>query len=56
MYVSDHNRISSSILKPQHHHHTPPIFRGKEEVEVDCLDNFDSFGYNFINMDVQDRT
>jgi len=55
MYVSDHNRISSSILKPKVHltHHPNVSFPGKEEVEVDCLDNFDSFGYNFINMDVQ---
>jgi FkbM family methyltransferase len=55
MYVSDHNRISSSILKPKVHltHHPNVSFPDKEDVEVDCLDNFDSFGYNFINMDVQ---
>ena len=34
-------------------HHPNVSFPDKEEVEVDCLDNFDSFGYNFINMDVQ---
>jgi len=55
MYVSDHNRISSSILKPKVHltHHPNVKFPETEEVEVDCLDNYDCFNYNFINMDVQ---
>ena len=55
MYVSDHNRISSSILKPKVHltHHPNVKFPETEEVEVNCLDNYDCFNYNFINMDVQ---
>ncbi len=55
MYVSDHNRISSSILKPKIHleHHPNVAFPGKEDVEVDILDNYDCHDYNFINMDVQ---
>jgi len=53
--VSDHNRISSSILKPKVHltHHPNVKFPETEEVEVNCLDNYDCFNYNFINMDVQ---
>jgi len=55
MYVSDHNRISSSILKPKVHltHHPNVKFPETEEVEVNCLDNYDCFNYNFINMDIQ---
>ena len=43
MYVSDHNRISSSILKPKVHltHHPNVKFPETEEVEVNCLDNCD---------------
>ncbi len=55
MYVSDNEKQSSSILKPKVHltHHPHVKFPSTEDVEISCLDNFDTFGYNFINMDVQ---
>ena len=55
MYVSDNEKQSSSILKPKVHltHHPYVKFPSTEEVEVSCLDNYDCFEYNFINMDVQ---
>ena len=42
-------------LKPKVHltHHPNVKFPETEEVEVNCLDNYDCFNYNFINMDVQ---
>ena len=55
MYVSDHNRISSSILKPKVHltHHPHVKFPSTETVEVHLLDDYDCENCNFINMDVQ---
>ncbi len=55
MYVSDNEKQSSSILKPKVHltHHPYVKFPTTEEVEVSCLDNYDCYRYNFINMDVQ---
>lgn len=55
MYISDNEKQSSSILKPKVHltHHPHVKFDGTEEVEVDCLDNFDTRECNFLNMDVQ---
>ena len=55
MYVSDNEKQSSSILKPKVHltHHPYVKFPSTEEVEVNILDNYDCFGYNFLNMDVQ---
>ena len=44
-----------NILKPKVHltHHPHVKFPSTEEVEVSCLDSYDCFEYNFINMDVQ---
>jgi len=55
MYVSDNEKQSSSILKPKKHltHHPDVYFPDMENVEVNILDNYDTFEYNFISMDVQ---
>jgi len=55
MYVSDNEKQSSSILKPKVHltHHPHVKFPTTEEVELATLDQFNSYDYNFINMDVQ---
>ena len=57
MYLSDNNLISSSVLKPKVHLQLHPGvgFPGREEVEMDRLDNFaeETTKFNFINMDVQ---
>ena len=56
MYLSDNNLISSSVLKPKVHLQLHPGvgFPGREEVEMDRLDNFaeETAKFNFINMDV----
>ena len=56
MYLSN-NLISSSVLKPKVHLQMHPGvgFPGREEVEMDRLDNFaeETGKFNFINMDVQ---
>lgn len=55
MNLSSNDMQSSSILKPKEHldHHPDVTFDGQEEVEIDLLDNFDTQGFNFINIDVQ---
>lgn len=55
MYVSDNDAQSSSILKPKKHLDDHPYvkFEGMERVEIDCLDNYNIYNYNFINIDVQ---
>jgi FkbM family methyltransferase len=55
MYISDNEAQSSSILKPKVHltQHPWVKFVSEEKVEVDLLDNYDTFDYNFINIDVQ---
>ena len=55
MYLSSNEAQSSSILKPKEHleHHPDVTFDSTEEVEVDCLDNFDVRSANFMNIDVQ---
>lgn len=55
MYVSSNEKQSSSILKPKVHltHHPNVSFPSREEVEVKTLDEFETFNFNFINMDVQ---
>ena len=54
MYVSSNNRESSSILKPKVHlqHHPDIHFNSTEQVHVRVLDEFDTGGANFINIDV----
>jgi len=55
MYVSSNEKQSSSILKPKVHltHHPNVSFPSTEVVEVKTLDQFETFNFNFINMDVQ---
>ena len=55
MYVSSNEKQSSSILKPKVHltHHPNVSFPSTEQVEVKTLDQFETFNFNFINMDVQ---
>jgi FkbM family methyltransferase len=55
MFVSSNEKQSSSILKPKEHltHHPNVVFPSTEEVEVKKLDSFDTYNYNFLNMDVQ---
>ena len=55
MYISDNEKQSSSILKPNVHltHHPHVKFPSKEDVDVELLDDYDCKNYNFINMDVQ---
>ena len=55
MYVSDNEKQSSSILKPKVHltHHPHVNFPETEEVEVGCMDDYNTGNYNFLNMDVQ---
>lgn len=55
MYVSSNNKESSSILKPKVHLLQYPdiSFTSTEVVEVKTLDEFETSGFNFINMDVQ---
>ena len=55
MYVSDNEKQSSSILKPKVHltHHPHVKFPETEEVDVGRMDDYQTGGYNFLNMDVQ---
>ena len=55
MYVSSNEKQSSSILKPKVHltHHPNVSFPSTEVVEVKTLDQFETYNFNFINMDVQ---
>ena len=55
MYVSDNEKqISSSLKRKVHLTQNPYVkFHCTEEVEVNILDNYDCFGDNFLNMDVQ---
>lgn len=55
MFVSSNEQQSSSILKPKQHliHHPNVLFPTTEEVEVKTLDSFNTYKYNFLNMDVQ---
>lgn len=55
MFVSSNEQQSSSILKPKQHliQHPNVLFPTTEEVEVKTLDSFNTYEYNFLNMDVQ---
>jgi len=52
---TNNNGQSTSLLKPKQHliDHPWVTFDGKEEVEVDILDNYDTGDSNLINIDVQ---
>jgi FkbM family methyltransferase len=59
--VSNGSGASSSLYRPKKHltEHPQVKFNSKEEVRVECLDDFlvdnniDVSGYNFLNIDVQ---
>ncbi len=55
MFVSNNEAQSSSILKPKEHlvQHPQVQFNETEEVQVETLDSYGLYEYNFINMDVQ---
>ncbi len=55
MNLSSNDLESSSILTPKKHLELYPdiTFDRTEEVEVQKLDDYNSKGYNFLNMDVQ---
>lgn len=56
MYTESNNQgQSSSLLKPKKHITQYPNIRftGKETVRVDKLDNFNTEGFNMIDIDVQ---
>ena len=55
MYVSSNEKQSSSILKPKQHliQHPNVFFLETEDVFTRRLDTFDTYNYNFLNMDVQ---
>jgi len=55
MNIASNNGVSSSILEPCLHKKQYPYISFKKTIQVDMvrLDDIDTFGYNFISIDVQ---
>jgi FkbM family methyltransferase len=55
MYVSDNEKLSSSLLKPKNHllQYPDVYFPDTEKVKINLLDNYQYTEYNYLHMDVQ---